>query len=737
MYASCIIDINHKNVDRGFTYLVPSDMEAEVKAGVRVLVPFGKGNNVRQAFVLRTTDRCDVRDDRLKSVISLAPRAKNVEQDLISLAVWMRERYGGTLFQSLSVVLPNKTEVQTRKARFLILRGTKEALEQELQIAGKKKYYARERLLEALSKDRVLPYQIVSDRLNVPLKAMKPYLDSGLIELKEAENANVGSEVRDASRKEKDRTKDLVLNDTQKEAVRKILSDPRKVQLLYGVTGSGKTEVYLELISRILQEGKDAIVLIPEISLTYQTVMRFYARFGEQVSVVHSRLSKGEKAERFDKARKGEIRVMIGPRSALFTPFQHLGIIIIDEFHDSSYESEQIPKYSAVETAVERSGITGAKTVLGSATPSVSAYHRAVTGEYGLVRLTKRAVEGSVLPKIMVSDMRKELRHGNRSIFSKALVQKMSDCFKKGDQVMLFLNRRGYSGSVSCRSCGEPVICPHCSVPLSYHRGDRLKCHICGYERSMVEECPSCGSRLIGAFGVGTEKVEQAVQDLFPGVRTLRMDADTTAGKDAHYKIIEAFRRGDADVLIGTQMIVKGHDFDRVTLVGILAADLSLFVPDYRSAERTFQLLVQAGGRAGRRSAEGECVIQTYNPEHYAVESAARQDYEAFYESECLFRREMNYPPFGFFIGMRIYGPEPESCRRVIEDIAQTIRSAFPDVEILGPTEDGPFKVRDQVRYVCYLKAATLRRLMEAKSRAESLFHEKAGTQRVYQSFEN
>jgi primosomal protein N' (replication factor Y) len=313
----------------------------------------------------------------------------------------------------------------------------------------------------------------------------------------------------------------------------------------------------------------------------------------------------------------------------------------------------------------------------------------------------------------------------------------MSDCFKKGDQVMLFLNRRGYSGSVSCRSCGEPVICPHCSVPLSYHRGDRLKCHICGYERSMVEECPSCGSRLIGAFGVGTEKVEQAVQDLFPGVRTLRMDADTTAGKDAHYKIIEAFRRGDADVLIGTQMIVKGHDFDRVTLVGILAADLSLFVPDYRSAERTFQLLVQAGGRAGRRSSEGECVIQTYNPEHYAVESAARQDYEAFYESECLFRREMDYPPFGFFIGMRIYGPEPESCRRVIEDIAQTIRSAFPDVEILGPTEDGPFKVRDQVRYVCYLKAATFRRLMEAKSRAESLFEEKAGTQRVYQSFEN
>ncbi len=737
MYAFCIIDINHRNVDRSFTYLVPEALRQEVKPGSRVLVPFGRRDTVRQAFVLRTSDRCEVPDDKLKEILSLAPKAKNVEQDLVSLAVWMRERYGGTLYQCLSVVLPAKADVQTRKARFLVLKASREELESALDAARKKKYYARERLLEAFENEPVLPYQIVSERLNVTAKTMKPYLESGLFEIRESRPRSVGNEVSEASEAERARTRGMVLNEDQEKAVKTILEDERQVQVLFGITGSGKTEVYLELISRILSEGKEAIVLIPEISLTYQTVMRFYARFGELVSVVHSRLSKGEKAERFDMAKKGQIRVMIGPRSALFTPFQHLGLIIIDEFHDSSYDSEQIPKYNAIETAIERSRITGSKTVLGSATPSVSVYRKAVEGSYGLVRLRNRAVSGSMLPKTSLTDMRRELRHGNRSIFSKTLLEKLSACLERGEQAMLFLNRRGYSGAVSCRSCGEALLCPHCSIPLSFHRGNRLKCHICGYERNMVDACPSCGSKLIGAFGAGTEKVEQSLKEQFPGVRTLRMDADTTASKDAHYKIIEAFRNGQADVLIGTQMIVKGHDFDRVTLVGILAADLSLFVPDYRSAERTFQLLVQAMGRAGRRKNEGECVIQTYNPEHYAVECAVRQDFEAFYESECLFRKEMNYPPFGSFIGLRIYGPDPENCRTVIEKIASALRTEYPDLEILGPAEDGPFKVRDQYRYICYLKSAGLEHLLDAKNRAENLFDSLCGSRQVYLSFEN
>ena len=737
MYAFCIIDINHKNVDRSFTYLVPSEMEAAVKPGVRVLVPFGKGDTVRQAFVLRTSEHCDVPGDRIKSVISLAPKAKNVEQDLVSLAVWMRERYGGTLYQALSVVLPSKAEVQTRKNRFLVLKGSRDDLENALETARKKKHYARERLLEAFRKDRVLPYQIVTERLNVTNQTIKPFVESRLIELREGKPKTVGNEVSQASEAERERTKDLVLNKAQQNSVEKILSDERPVQVLFGITGSGKTEVYLELISRILLEGKDAIVLIPEISLTYQTVMRFYARFGELVSVVHSRLSKGEKADRFEMAKKGQVRVMIGPRSALFTPFQNLGLIIIDEFHDSSYDSEQIPKYGAVETAVERGRITGAKTVLGSATPSVSIYKHAVDGEYGLVKLESRAVQGSVLPKTTLTDMRKELKNGNKSIFSKALQEKLASCLGRGEQAMLFLNRRGYSGAVSCRSCGEALCCPHCSIPLSLHKGNLLKCHICGYERRMVSECPSCGSKLIGAFGAGTEKVEQALKEQFPGIRTLRMDADTTSAKDAHYKIIEAFRSGLADVLIGTQMIVKGHDFDRVSLVGILAADLSLFVPDYRSAERTFQLLTQAEGRAGRRSLEGECVIQTYNPEHYAVESAVRQDYDSFYESECLFRREMNYPPYGYFTGMRIYGPDAENARAVIEKLAASLKKEFTKLEVLGPVEDGPFKVRDQYRYICYLKAGELNALLEAKNRAESLFSSMEDIRQVYQSFEH
>lgn len=737
MYASCIIDIAHKNVDRCFSYLVPEEIREEVKPGVRVLVPFGKGDNVRQAFVLYTSDGTDVPEGKIKTILSVAPRSKNVEQDLISLAIWMRERYGGTLYQSLSVVLPAKVEAESRKSRFLMLKGSRDELEAALDTAVRKKYYARERLLEAFLKDRVLPYQIVTERLHVTSQTIRPYLETGLIELREVSVKTVGNDVSDASKAEQERTRGLILNHAQKQAAETILTDPRPVQILYGITGSGKTEVYLELISRVLVEGKEAIVLIPEISLTYQMVMRFYARFGEQVSVVHSRLSKGEKAERFDLAKKGRVRVMIGPRSALFTPFQHLGIIIIDEFHDSSYDSEQIPKYGAVETAIERGHITGARTVLGSATPSVHIYKRALDGEFGLVKLTDRAVPGSTLPKTTLADMRLEIRHGNRSIFSKTLIQKMSDCLERGEQIMLFLNRRGYSGSVSCRSCGEPMTCPHCSVALSLHRGNRLKCHICGYERRMAEVCPACGSRLIGAFGAGTEKVEQALKELFPNVHTLRMDADTTSSKDAHYKIIEAFRNGLSDVLIGTQMIVKGHDFDRVTLVGILAADLSLFVPDYRSAERTFQLLTQAEGRAGRRSSEGECVIQTYNPDHYAVQTAVRQDFEAFYESECLFRKEMNYPPFGSFIGMRVYGPDADLSREIIVRIAEKIRREFKDLEILGPAEEGPFKVRDQYRYICYLKASELSVLLTAKRNAEITFGEMAGTRQVYMSFEN
>ena len=724
-------------MDRCFSYLVPEEIREEVKPGVRVLVPFGKGDNVRQAFVLYTSDGTEVPEGKIKSILSVAPRSKNVEQDLISLAIWMRERYGGTLYQSLSVVLPAKVEAESRKSRFLMLKGSRDELEAALDTAVRKKYYARERLLEAFLKDRVLPYQIVTERLHVTSQTIRPYLETGLIELREVSVKTVGNDVSDASKAEQERTRGLILNHAQKQAAETILTDPRPVQILYGITGSGKTEVYLELISRVLEDGKEAIVLIPEISLTYQTVMRFYARFGEQVSVVHSRLSKGEKAERFDLAKKGRVRVMIGPRSALFTPFQHLGIIIIDEFHDSSYDSEQIPKYGAVETAIERGHITGARTVLGSATPSVHIYKRALDGEFGLVKLTDRAVPGSTLPKTTLADMRLEIRHGNRSIFSKTLIQKMSDCLERGEQIMLFLNRRGYSGSVSCRSCGEPMTCPHCSVALSLHRGNRLKCHICGYERRMAEVCPACGSRLIGAFGAGTEKVEQALKELFPNVRTLRMDADTTSSKDAHYKIIEAFRNGLSDVLIGTQMIVKGHDFDRVTLVGILAADLSLFVPDYRSAERTFQLLTQAEGRAGRRSSEGECVIQTYNPDHYAVQTAVRQDFEAFYESECLFRKEMNYPPFGSFIGMRVYGPDADLSREIIVRIAEKIRREFKDLEILGPAEEGPFKVRDQYRYICYLKASELSVLLTAKRNAEITFGEMAGTRQVYMSFEN
>jgi len=476
--------------------------------------------------------------------------------------------------------------------------------------------------------------------------------------------------------------------------------------------------------------------LIPEIALTYQTVMRFYERFQGLVSVVHSRLSAGEKCERFEDAKAGRIRVMIGPRSALFTPFRNLGLIIVDEFHENSYNSEQVPRYRTVETAIRRAEEAGGKAVLGSATPSLYVYEKAVRGEYGFYRLTKRAVEGAELPKVSVVDMREELKSGNRSVFSRPLQEKIGDRLSRGEQIMLFLNRRGYSGSVSCRSCGAPIECPHCSVAMNYHRNNTLQCHFCGYSIPMVKLCPKCGSPLLGTFGIGTQKVEEMITERFPGIRTLRMDADTTAGKDGHREILEKFRNGEAEVLIGTQMIVKGHDFPNVTLVGILAADLSLNVPDYRSAEHTYQLLTQAEGRAGRGLKAGECIVQTYNPEHYAVSAAAAQDYEAFYQSERIFRKQMKYPPFGAFLGLMFSGRSDSETEAFAEELTELLRREFPkEVTFLGPTEAPVLKVKDMYRYLLYFKGSSTELVLKVKQRAEEAGNAEAERRRIYMSF--
>ncbi len=515
------------------------------------------------------------------------------------------------------------------------------------------------------------------------------------------------------------------LTNAQQEAADGIIAQQKgenKPCLLYGVTGSGKTEVYMELIAHCISEGKQAVLLIPEIALTYQNLKRFFLRFGERVGVINSRQSAGEKYETVSKAREGALDLVIGPRSALFVPFQELGLIIIDEEHEHAYNSDLTPRYHAREVAEKLCELTGASLVLGSATPSLESFFKAESGIYQLFRLPERAVKGAALPAVSVVDLRAELAEGNKSVFSRLLTEKIEDRLEKREQIMLFLNRRGYAGFVSCRSCGKPLVCPHCSISLTYHRGGTLRCHYCGYSIPFPDKCPSCGSPYIAAFGTGTQKVETIVQKAFPTARVLRMDADTTSGKSGHSRILDAFSKDEADILIGTQMIVKGHDFPKVTLVGVLAADLSLYVPEYDAAERTFALLTQASGRAGRGRTPGEVILQTYMPEHYAVQAAAHQDYESFYREEMAFRRLMHYPPAGRLLTAWINGSDAAGT----EQKARALRTVLEDTflaeapVIIGPAEGVEIKRKDIYREQLLIKhpdAAVLRRIRDYAAR--------------------
>ena len=487
--------------------------------------------------------------------------------------------------------------------------------------------------------------------------------------------------------------------------------------LIYGVTGSGKTEVYMDLIARTIAEGRQAILLIPEISLTYQNLLRFYRRFGNRIAVLNSRLSQGEKVENLEKARKGEADLVIGPRSALFAPFPNLGLIIVDEEHESAYNSDQSPRYRAVDTAIARGQLAGAGVVLGSATPSMESFYAAMCRKYAIFPIRHRAVEGSRLPRVDIVDLREEMEAGNRSIFSRRLFLAMDERLKRKEQVILFLNRRGYAGFISCRACGEAVRCPHCDVSLTSHKDGTLICHYCGYRIPMPAACPSCGSPYLAGFGMGTQKVESLVKKAFPKARVLRMDQDTTGKKDAHSRILQSFAAGEADILIGTQMIVKGHDFPRVTLVGILAADLSLHHSDFRASERTFQLLVQAAGRAGRGDLSGLVIVQTYQPDHYAIVTAAGQDYVSFYRQELLYRQMLSYPPSGQMMSVLVTDPSEEKAAACADELAEGIRKVFDisDLQLIGPAPAAVAKVQDVFRRLFYIKHPDKEQLMKIR----------------------
>jgi len=722
-YADVIVDISLEKLDKTYQYAIPDRLRDAVAVGAKVEVPFGGGNRKIDGYVMEISDTPVFDPERTKEILSVVPGAVSLERRSIRLAYWMKEHFGGTINEALKTVLPVKQEVRNIKKRTLLLVADKEQLEAYYESAVKRHYEARLRLLDFLKEKKEVDYGDILQRLKLSPATVEAVCRDGIVTLRE--ETLYRNPAKGIRQKEKP-----CLNKEQQEAVDVVWQEyeagKRGTYLLFGVTGSGKTEVYLELIERVINAGKQAIVLIPEISLTFQTVRRFYERFGERVSVLHSRLSAGERFDQYTRAREGAIDVMIGPRSALFTPFEHLGLVIMDEEQEGAYKSEGTPKYHARETAVYLAELTGASLLLGSATPSLEAYTRAKEGSYRLLTLKHRAKE-AVMPKVDIVDLRQELAEGNRSMFSRKLKQSMQERLAKGEQVMLFLNRRGYAGTVSCRACGEGMKCPHCDVSLTFHKGGKLLCHYCGYETIQPKLCPACGSRYIGLFGTGTQKVEEAVLREFPGTKVLRMDADTTKNKGGHEKIVEAFAKGEAQVLIGTQMIVKGHDFPKVTLVGIIAADLSLYAGDYRAAERTFCLLAQAAGRSGRDKLPGEVVIQTYQPDHYSIVTAATEDYESFYTQEMAYRRLLRYPPVNHILAILVQGEEECVAKQAAERIATVLQKEKKPEDgfgtVSGPVPAGLAKANDLYRFLIYVKSASYERLME--------FHRLAGKEKL------
>lgn len=777
MVARVIVGVTRPGADRLFDYAVPQGMP--VCVGSRVIVPFGGRNVKTEGYVLSLAESTEIVPERLKPILEIPDGAKpTFTPALLALAEWMRERYFCSLNQCLQAILPPGIRTKSRwavwrgenadaakptpkegrvldflaeqngaapedilaacGANLAFLRGMEEKglleLQQVLhrgvsqrtvtryaldlahpalevvrrQAAESPRLAGQRRLLEILADGKA--------RSTAELKAMG-IADSPLRTLRKK---GVLREEKTAEAKPiPPKTAPFCPTAEQAAALRAIRAEGERAEkrpiLLHGVTGSGKTEIYLQIIADVLAQGRQAIVLVPEIALTPLLAERFYARFGDAVSVTHSRLSAGERAEQWKKARDGEISVVIGPRSALFLPLPQVGAIIMDEAHETSYVSDITPKYDTKEVAAELARLYGALFLMGTATPDLVSYYRAKKGESLLLRLRERTAGGS-LPQVFVTDLRQELAAGNRSAFSRALQDAIRENLRRGRQTMLFLNRRGYATFVSCRSCGMAMTCPKCGIPYTYHaKENALLCHYCGRKETPPRLCPACGSKYIRYFGTGTQKIEEEARQLFPTARLLRMDLDTTVAKHSHERILAAFGRGEADILIGTQMIAKGHDYPNVTLVGILAADLSLHTDSYTAAETAFRLMVQAAGRAGRRDAEGQVFLQTYQPEHYAVQYAAKQDVDGFCETELAMREMMGYPPFASFFRIVLTGADGGAVAQAAQELAARIAAADSAgiATLLGPIALPQF--RGTARMQLLVKAAeedALRRLV-------------------------
>lgn len=767
--ARVIVDVPASVVNQTFDYYIPEKFRTIIQPGMRVVIPFGPRKII--GFVIDLIEQSS--HDELKSIIDVLDLSPVLTKELLEVGKWLAEETISLYITTYQAMLPQvlkakyekevvritdellpeplakifanhesvpydtitkelasisllkheiengnlkinyivKSQANKRYENIIVptsLNNLKIALKELLPQAKRQK----ELISYFISNHKPIEQSVLYNELNINRSHIKPLLDKEIIKIEKREV------YRDPYRKDIEKTEHLTLTDEQANALseikRSIEECEHKTFLLHGVTGSGKTEVYLQAIANVLERGQEAIVLVPEISLTPQMVHRFKGRFGDRVAVLHSGLSVGEKYDEWRKIQRKEVQVVVGARSAIFAPFENLGIIIIDEEHETTYKQEESPRYHAKDVAIKRGELNACPVVLGSATPTLETYARAKKNVYHLLTLHERTNK-QPLPPVEIIDMRDELHAGNRSMFSRILLEKIEERLKKKEQIVLLLNRRGYSTFVLCRDCGYVDECPNCDISLTYHKRDhRLKCHYCQYEKAMPHVCPECQSEAIRFFGTGTERVQEALYKAIPNVRVIRMDVDTTQRKGMHEQLLRKFANKEADILLGTQMIAKGLDFENVTLVGVLAADSMLHLPDFRSSERTFQLITQVSGRAGRHELLGEVIVQTYTPDHYSIEYASQYDYTSFFLKEMALRRTFKYPPYYYLTLIKFAHENNAHVHGIAYKITNILKQFLTDEAIiLGPNPSPIIRLKNRYRYQILIKYRKESRLHE------------------------
>lgn len=663
MIAKVIVDVAHSEVDRVFDYISIDG----VNEGDRVLVPFGR--QTIEGFVVGFSSASDLPYEKLKAIVKRLDDFSALSEETLKLAEFLRDTYHVPFALALRQFIPSELRGGKVKEKTVLIVTLSDIPIEEMISSLKKSATAQIGIIETLAKTKRTGYTELSEKFGS--SAIRTLEKRGFLTVTEEKSGRTPYTSLENS------AKDVKLTPEQARAVYGIENTDKRTSLLFGVTGSGKTEVYLKLISDTLKKGKTAIMLVPEISLTPQMLRQLRARFRGEVSILHSKLSAGEKFDEWLRLKRGEAKIAIGARSAIFAPLDNLGLIVIDEEHDGSYEAENSPRYKTIEVAEERARLSGAKIVLGSATPSVESYDKAIGGEYYLAEMKTR-INGKNLPEFIVADMRQEIRRGNESIFSSDLKSEIEDCLKQGNQAIIFFNRRGYSRQVLCRDCGNVIRCENCDVALNYHKDQGvLKCHFCNATYKMPSACPECGSINLSYNGIGTQKVVDEIKRLFPSARLLRMDNDTTSGKEGHFKILKDFAEKKADILVGTQMVAKGHDFPAVTLVGILDADMSLYFSDYRSGERTYQLITQVAGRSGRADKKGKVVLQTYNPDNEVLRFAINYDYVGFFEREKAVRKSTNFPPYSLVLRIMVEADDDKAAMEGLKEVYFRVKEVY------------------------------------------------------------